>query len=102
MSSTAVEQDTRPVASQRTPQDLYRLLILRNGGSELLVASERPPFTLPCVEIPNRTLVRPMRPVAERVAGFMGMKRKHVPEKHRGGKTSTVFLGPHLILTFFR
>ncbi|MBI3476434.1 MAG: phosphotransferase [Acidobacteria bacterium] len=53
MSSTAVEQDTRPVASQRTPQDLYRLLMLRNSGSELLVASQRPPFTLPCVEIPK-------------------------------------------------
>ena len=53
MSSTAVEQDARPVASQRIPQDLYRLLMLRNGGSELLVASVRPPFTLPCVEIPR-------------------------------------------------
>jgi hypothetical protein len=53
MSSTAVEQDVRPVASQRTPQDLYRLLMLRKSGSELLVASERPPFTLPCVEIPK-------------------------------------------------
>jgi hypothetical protein len=53
MSSTAVEQDVRPVASQRTPQDLYRLLMLRKSGSELLVASERPPFTLPCVEIPR-------------------------------------------------
>ena len=53
MSSTAVERDTRPVAFQRTPQDLYRLLMLRNSGSELLVASERPPFTLPCAEIPK-------------------------------------------------
>jgi hypothetical protein len=53
MSTTAVEQDARPIAPQRTPQDLYRLLILRNSGSELLVASERPPFTLPCVEIPR-------------------------------------------------
>ncbi len=53
MSSTAVKQDARPVTSQRIPQDLYRLLMLRNGGSELLVASVRPPFTLPCVEIPR-------------------------------------------------
>ena len=53
MSSTTVEQDARPVASQPAPQDLYRLLMLRKGGSELLVANERPPFTLPCVEIPR-------------------------------------------------
>ena len=53
MSSMIVEQDTRPVASQRTPQDLYRLLMLGKNGSELLVASEQPPFTLPCVEIPR-------------------------------------------------
>jgi hypothetical protein len=53
MSSTAVERDTRPVGSQRAPQDLYRLLTLRKSGSELLVARERPPFTLPCVEIPK-------------------------------------------------
>jgi hypothetical protein len=51
MSSTAVELDGRPLASQRVPQDLYRLLVLRNSGSEILVASDRPPFTLPCVEI---------------------------------------------------
>lgn len=29
MSSAAVEQDTRPVAAQPAPQDLYRLLMLR-------------------------------------------------------------------------
>jgi hypothetical protein len=53
MSSMAIEQDTRRVASQRAPQDLYRLLVLQKSGSEVLVASERPPFTLPCVEIPK-------------------------------------------------
>jgi hypothetical protein len=53
MSSAAVEKDPRPVASQRVPQDLYRLVALRNSGSEILVAGERPPFTLPCVEIPK-------------------------------------------------
>jgi len=53
MSSTAVECDPRPVASRSASQDLYRLLILRKNGSELLVASNRPPFTLPCVEIPR-------------------------------------------------
>jgi hypothetical protein len=52
MSSTAV-QDDRPVALRPVPQDPYRILLLRNDGSELLVASERPPFTLPSVEIPR-------------------------------------------------
>jgi Ser/Thr protein kinase RdoA (MazF antagonist) len=32
---------------------LYRILLLRENGLELLVAGERPPFTLPCVEIPR-------------------------------------------------
>lgn len=53
MSNTAVQQDARPVTSHRAPQDLYRILVIRESGSELLVASERPPFTLPCVEIPR-------------------------------------------------
>ena len=53
MSGATVEQGARPVAAQLAPQDLYRLLILRKGGSELLVASEGPSFTLPCVEIPK-------------------------------------------------
>jgi hypothetical protein len=53
MSSTAVEQDARPVAARTAPQDLYRLLVLRKNGSELLVASERQPFTLPSAEIPR-------------------------------------------------
>jgi hypothetical protein len=53
MSSAAVEQDARPVTAQPAPRDLYRLLILRNGGSELFVAGERSPYTLPCVEIPR-------------------------------------------------
>jgi hypothetical protein len=53
MSSTAAEQDARPVASEPALQDTYRLLVLRKRGSELLVARERPPFTLPCVEIPR-------------------------------------------------
>ena len=53
MSSTAVEQDACPVAARPLSQDLYRILLLRNDGSELLVAGQRPPFTLPCVEIPR-------------------------------------------------
>src|SRR4029077_21000783 len=57
MSSTAVEQDARSVASEPALQDLYRLLLLRRNGSELTVAGGRPPFTLPCVEIPRRERV---------------------------------------------
>ena len=53
MSRTAVQQDDRPVALPPVAQDLYRILLLRNDGSELLVAGERPPFTLPWVEIPR-------------------------------------------------
>ena len=51
--STAVQQDARPVVVRPAPHDLYRVLLLRKSGSELLVASKRPPFTLPCVEIPR-------------------------------------------------
>jgi hypothetical protein len=53
MSNAAVEQSARPVVARPAPQDLYRLLVLRKSGSELLVASERPPITLPWVEIPR-------------------------------------------------
>src|SRR5258708_12311167 len=52
MSSAAAERDAGPVAARQMPQDLYRLLLLRKNGSELRVAGERPPYTLPCVEIP--------------------------------------------------
>jgi hypothetical protein len=34
-------------------KDLYRLLLLRKKGSELLVAGDRARLTLPCVEIPR-------------------------------------------------
>jgi hypothetical protein len=53
MSSAAVEQDARPVAAEPASQDRYWLLLFRKNGSELLVANKRPPFTLPCVEIPR-------------------------------------------------
>jgi hypothetical protein len=53
MSGTTVEQVTCPFTTQPALQDLYRLLMLGKNGSALLVASERPPFTLPCVEIPK-------------------------------------------------
>ena len=53
MSSTAVQQDDRTVIARPTSQDAYRILLLRNDGAELLVVGERPPFALPCVEIPR-------------------------------------------------
>ncbi len=42
-----------PAATPAATRDLYRLLVLRKGGLELLVAGERVPFTLPWVEIPR-------------------------------------------------
>jgi hypothetical protein len=54
MSSAAVEHDVRPVAAlPPPPRDLYRLVVFRKSGAEILLASERTPFTLPCVEIPR-------------------------------------------------
>jgi len=53
MSSMGVEQDDRPVVARPVSQDAYRILLLRNEGAELLVTGEQPPFTLPCVEIPE-------------------------------------------------
>ena len=52
MSSAPVEQHSLPAVARPVPQDLYRILLLQKNGSELLV-SGRPPFTLPCVEIPR-------------------------------------------------
>jgi hypothetical protein len=53
MSSAAVEQNSLPAVARPVPRDLYRILLLQKNGSELLVSGERPPFTLPCVEIPG-------------------------------------------------
>jgi len=53
MSSIGVEQEGRPVVARPVSHDPYRILLLRNEGAELLVAGERPPFTLPCVAIPR-------------------------------------------------
>jgi hypothetical protein len=53
MSSTAVEQNSFPAVARPVLRDLYRILLLQKNGSELLVSGERPPFTLPCVEIPR-------------------------------------------------
>jgi hypothetical protein len=53
MSSMVVEQDARTLAAPPAPRDLYRLVVLRKNGAEILVASERAPFALPCVEVPR-------------------------------------------------
>jgi len=53
MSSAAVEQHSLPAVARPVPRDLYRILLLQKNGSELLVSGERPPITLPCVEIPR-------------------------------------------------
>jgi len=53
MSSTAVEQNSLPSTTQPVPTDLYRIVLLHKHRTEVLVSGERPPFTLPCVEIPK-------------------------------------------------
>ncbi|MGD0469208.1 MAG: phosphotransferase [Terriglobales bacterium] len=53
MSSAPVEQNAHPVVARPVLQDLYRILLLQKNGAELLVSGERPPHTLPCVEIPR-------------------------------------------------
>lgn len=53
MNSATLDRSSASAAISAAPKDLYRLLLLRRKGSELLVAGGRPPFTLPCVEIPR-------------------------------------------------
>jgi len=53
MSAATAERGAGSVVAPPAPQDLYHILLLRENGLELLVAGERPPFTLPCVEIPR-------------------------------------------------
>lgn len=53
MSTSTAEPNVCPAMLPWRPTDLYRVLLLRNNGAELLVASKRPPLTLPCVEIPR-------------------------------------------------
>src|SRR5258708_1821640 len=53
MSAATAEPGARSVVAPPAAQDLYRILLLRKNGLELLVAGERPHFTLPCVEIPR-------------------------------------------------
>jgi hypothetical protein len=53
MSATTAHLGDCSIATLRTPQDLYRILLLRKNGSDLLVAGTQPPFMLPCIEIPK-------------------------------------------------
>jgi len=53
MNAATAERGACWVVAPPVPQDLYRILLLRKNGSELLVTGKRPPFTLPCVEIPK-------------------------------------------------
>jgi hypothetical protein len=53
VNSATLDRSSASAAISAAPKDLYRLLLLRRKGSELLVAGGRPPFTLPCVEIPR-------------------------------------------------
>jgi hypothetical protein len=55
VSTMAAEVHTGAMPASRVPQDLYRLVLLRKMGSELLVAGQRPFLTLPSVEIPRWT-----------------------------------------------
>jgi len=53
MRAPTAERSSAAVGASRAPQDLYRILLLRKNGSELLVAGEHRPSALPCVEIPR-------------------------------------------------
>jgi len=53
MSSAAAVKCSLPAATGPVPRDLYRILLLQKNGSDIVVSGERPPFTLPCVEIPR-------------------------------------------------
>jgi hypothetical protein len=53
MNAATLDQSSTVAAIPAEPKDLYRILLFQKRGSELLVAGEGPPFTLPCVEIPR-------------------------------------------------
>lgn len=53
MNAATLDRSSTSAAIPVAPKDLYRILLLRNNGSELLVAGERAPLALPCVEIPG-------------------------------------------------
>lgn len=51
MNVATLDQSSTSAAPPAVSKDLYRILLLRKSGSELLVAGNRSPLTLPCVEI---------------------------------------------------
>lgn len=53
MNAATLDRTCTSEAPPAVPKDLYRILLLRKNGSELLVAGVRAPLTLPCVEIPR-------------------------------------------------
>jgi hypothetical protein len=53
VNAATFDRKPRSVPLLAAPTDRYRLLLLGKNGSELLAAGERPPFTLPSVEIPR-------------------------------------------------
>jgi hypothetical protein len=53
MSTAAVDQNSFKAGAQRGQRDLFRILLLRKSGSELLVSGEGSPITLPRVQIPK-------------------------------------------------
>jgi hypothetical protein len=83
MNSVAA-QSPYPTAIRPEPQDSYRILLLRNNGSEFLVAGDRPPFTIPWVEIPRRERV------AEHVIAAL---------RRRYGVAAICLFAPHLPAT---
>lgn len=53
MNATTFDRKSPSARLPAAPKDLYRLLLLGKNGSEILAAGERPPLTLPSVEIPR-------------------------------------------------
>jgi Phosphotransferase enzyme family len=43
----------RAIHAAEAKRDPYRLLLLRDDASEILVIGEEPPFALPCIEVPR-------------------------------------------------
>jgi Phosphotransferase enzyme family len=57
MSRVGAVQEASATTTQAVTLDRYRVVLLRNRGSEVLVAGTRPAFTLPAVEVPSHERV---------------------------------------------
>ena len=84
MSSVAVEQNALTAVAPSELRDLYRILLLRNNGSEFLVVGDNTPFTLPRVEIPR------WERVAENVTAAL---------RKRYGISAVCLFAPDLLIT---